>query len=260
MAFAQVSSGLPGTRVGAPGAQVSVGVRGIPQASEPTPYTASRQSEALRNPEPVVTSTPVNPMQSESFGMTRDSYGAAKGLADSITGGTNEEINRELGRARDETSVGIKKEGEAAMGRGADAALFRGRAAAAGARDMGNLQARLAGVALDKKQAAVNSQVGASGNAANAAAQAAGEQRSLALGTSAQRLADSREVRERAESQARLDQAPFDRMLSLMSTVGQFGGAFSGLTGGPNGTGSPLSGPVGPTVERMPTGGFGRTA
>lgn len=253
---------MAATRVQSPGATVSTGFPGLrppdPVASTPTTYTASRQSEALRNPEPVSVSTPVNPMQQQAFGTSNEAYGAAKGQAESITKGTNEEINRELGRARDEISVGIQKEGEAAMGRGADASLFRGRAAAAGARNLANLQGRLADVAVDKKQAAINSQIGAAGGVTNAAGAAAGEQRALQLGTAAQRLADSREVRERAESQARLDEAPYERMLRLMTTVGQFGGAFSGLTGGPTGTGSPLTAPSGPTVSRMPTGGFGR--
>lgn len=259
-----------GAQVGGPG-RVEPGARvpavprdesQPPRTSEPSSQTVSQQAEALRNPGPVTTSTPVNPLQSGAHDLTKESYGAARDLASGITAGTNEEINRELGRARDEISVGMQKEGVAAMSRGADPSLFRSRALASGARDMGNLQARLADVALNKRQTAVNSQVGAASNVATSAAQTAAEQRAMHLGTQAASLADARELRERAESQARLEQAPFDRLVEMMRTMGQFGGAFSGLTAG--NTGSPLSttAPRGPGAAAVGGGPrtFGRTA
>jgi hypothetical protein len=84
------------------------------------PMGGDSQQQAYANPSPVTATTPVNPMEKEAYDRSA-SY--ESGLADL----TNQEIQRELGRARDEVSVGMAKEGEAAMGRGADPSLFRSR-------------------------------------------------------------------------------------------------------------------------------------
>src|SRR5262245_32985156 len=114
--------------------------------------TSSQQSGALRqsfmNPGNVTASTGVDPREDYA-------YQRAKGYESGLADMTNEEITRELGRARDEISVGMAKEGEAAIGRGADPSLFRSRALSEGARNMSNLQARLADVALGRRNEAL---------------------------------------------------------------------------------------------------------
>ena len=136
-------------------------------SSEPAP-SAGTQAAALRNPKPVTASTPVNPMQ-------KAAYESASGYEAGLGAMTNEEIERELGRARDVVSVGMKREGESAMARGADPSLFRSRALAQGSRDISNLQGRLADVALGRRAQAIGLKTDAAGSAA-------GETRMMHLG------------------------------------------------------------------------------
>src|SRR5688572_3942286 len=136
---------------------LNVGPRVLP----PIPYprmdptvieNARQQAVQLRNPEPINVRTEVNPMQAAAFDTTGDAYrsaddayGRASKYEEEVSAGTAAETRRELQRARDEISVGMGAEGEGAMARGADPSLFRGRALAAGKRDLHALQGRLAG-------------------------------------------------------------------------------------------------------------------
>lgn len=199
---------------------------------------AQGQAEALRTADTttgdsVNAATPVNPMQQES-------YGAAKDYAGGLAAGTNEEITRELGRARDEISVGMESEGEQAMGRGADPTLFKNRRLAQGKRDIHALQGRLADVALGRRAEAVGLQSGA----ANAAA---GEQRQMHLGSLSAQLEQQRALTEQSEVQSRLNEAPYDRLMKMMTSLaadrGGGGGGFYdtsdvGMFGGGGGAGS----------------------
>ena len=184
---------------------------------------ATAQGQALATPAPVTASTPVNPMQQES-------YNRAAGFESNLAQGTNEEITRELGRARDDISAGAKSEGEAAMARGADPTLFRSNALAAGARNLGNLQGRLADVALEKRQGAINSM-------GNLAGQAAGEQRQMQLGTLAAQSQSQRDLVAQAEVQARLNEAPYQRLLEMLKAQGGLLGGGVGIVGGGQGGG-----------------------
>lgn len=184
---------------------------------------------SLASPAPITASTPVNPMQQEA-------YGAAKDYSSSLMGGTNEMITRELGRYRDDISTGMKAEGEGAMARGADPGLFKSRALASGQRGMADLQGRLADVSLGKQAEAIGLQTGAAGSAA-------GEQRLMHLGSLSQRLQEQRALTEQAETQARLNEAPYKRLMDMMGSVAQnrdayeaFGGGGGGLLGGGGGS------------------------
>lgn len=188
---------------------------------------ASAQAAALRNPQPLTATTPVNPMQDYAYSRAKD---YESGLADS----TNAEITRELGRARDEISVGMAREGEAAISRGADPSLFRTRALEGGKRDLHALQGRLADVALGRREGAIKTL----GETAGAAA---GEQRLMHMGILGTQLAAEREDREAAETQARLYEAPYDRMLRTMDAVGRNRNNF-GIFGSSSSALSPTAG------------------
>lgn len=159
-------------------------------------------------------SADVNPMEQEA-------YNNWKSYNSDLAGATNEEITRELGRARDEISVGMEKEGEAAVGRGADPSLFKSRALESGKRNLVDLQGKLADVALGRREGALQGMTGAAG-------QAASGQRQLALGTQAARLAEQRYTLDAADQQARLREAPYDRLLKTMSAVSSAGNGFLG--------------------------------
>ena len=183
--------------------------------------SAATQANALRfsNPGNVDAATPVNPMQ--QYG-----YDRAKDYESNLAAGTNEEITRELGRARDEISVGMGREGEAAMARGADPTLFRTRALESGKRDIHNLQGRLSDVALGRRAESI----GLLGGRADAAAS---EQRMMHLGTMSQSLAEQRLLGEQAETQARLNEAPYNRLVNTLQTVAQNRAILGGsVTGG----------------------------
>lgn len=182
---------------------------------------AANPNSGFSSPPSVNTDTAVNPMQ-------QSAYNSASDYEKNVAAGTNEETQRELGRARDEISVGMKAEGEGAMSRGADPSLFRSRALSEGARNMSNLQGRLADVSLGRRAEAIGLKTGA-------ASSAAGEQRLMHLGTMSQRLNEQRAETERAETQARLDQGPYDRMMQMMQNVGNYRDAYAGF-----GTGSTL--------------------
>lgn len=185
--------------------------------------------QAHANPSPVTATTPVNPMEKEAYDRSA-SY--ESGLADL----TNQEIQRELGRARDELSVGMSKEGEAAMSRGADPTLFRSRALAQGKRDIHSLQGQLADVALGRREGALQQMTSAAG-------QAASGQRTLHLGTLAARTADQRTLLDQADLQSRIREKPYERLLDMFSSV-----AGAGMLGG--GGGSVGSGILGGRLGR----------
>ena len=168
--------------------------------------SAGAQAAALRNPTPVTSSTPTNPMQ-------QDAYNRAGAYEAGLASGTNEETERELTRARDVVSVGMKREGEAAMSRGADPTLFRSRALASGARDISNLQGRLADVSLGRRAQAIGLVTGAAGSAAS-------EQRMMHLGQQAQSLADQRLLLDQASEQARQYEQPYENLMGMMSAAG----------------------------------------
>lgn len=191
---------------------------GVMRSNKPTnlghigelmPSTAAPPSPPTVAPSPSTTTTPVDPMQQNAYNMAND---YAAGLADN----SNAEITRALSRQRDEISVGMQREGEAAAGRGAGAGLFRSRALESGQRAMNDLHGRLTDVALGRRNEAINT-VG------NRADSAANTRNTLHLGTMAQALNERRATMEQADQQSRLQQAPYDRLMSMMSMVGQYG-------------------------------------
>ena len=205
--------------------------RGPSTPRSPAPPTQGEaQRQALLNPPDISADTPTDPGQGRALS---EAERYTKGLAE----GSNEEITRALGRERDEISVGIKGEGEAAMGRGADPSLFRSRAVDAGARRLSDLHGKLTDIALGRRNDAIRTQTEAAGSAA-------GLRNQLHLGTMAQRLAEQRASTERSEVQARLMDAPYQRLLDLFGRVGGMtgGGGNTVLTGGGGGGGAPSPG------------------
>lgn len=242
-------------------------ITGLPwdQVRPATP--AGTQAAQLRDPAPITADTPVNPMQREAYDTTGnayasadEAYGRASKYEDEVTAGTAAETRRELQRARDEISVGMKNERVGAMGRGAGSALFETRAQAAGARGLNELQGRLAGESLRARNDAVNTRIAAAGgkvNAANArtgaANASASETRMLHLGTMAQRLAEQRQLVEQAEAQARMNEMPYQRLASLMATTAQYADAYEPPAGVSHQTGG-----FGPSIStRRYVGGIG---
>lgn len=179
------------------------------------------------NPPNVDATTPYDPGETYA-------YDRAKDYEANVAKGTNEETSRELARARDEISVGMRAEGEDAIGRGADPSLFRSRALESGKRDLGNLQARLADVSLRRRESAL-------GLLSGSATARASSQRAMHLGTMQQRLAEQRYQLDAAETQSRLREAPYDRLAKLMETYGRYGGMV-GRSGGMTGSGGSLLG------------------
>lgn len=199
----------------------------------PTQMMSSLGSRTqLAAPAPITADTPVNPMQAAAVDRSAYAYDRAKSYESGIADRTNEEITRELGRARDEISVGLKKEGESAMARGADPSLFRSRALEGGRAGLHQLQGRLADVALGRHAEANRDLAGAAGGTVNAAAAAASEQRQLHLGTMGQRLDEQRYLLQHAETQDRLNSAPYQRLASMVSLLGSYAGNYGGITGG----------------------------
>lgn len=183
--------------------------------------TAQQQAAALSTP--VTTTTPVDPRLQETYNSARD-------YNQNLAAGTNEEITRELQRARDQLSVGLEGERQGAMSRGADTGLFVNRAAEAGQRSINALQGELADKALARREGALRLQGDIAGNTA-------AEQRQMHLGTMAQRTADDRVGLEAQDMQARLNEAPYQRLLEMLRTAGGLSGGLSGV-----GMGAPLGG------------------
>lgn len=171
----------------------------------------------IANPSPIVADTAVNPLE-------QDASNRWKSYNDDLAKGTNEEITRELQRARDDLSVGMEAEGAAAVGRGADAGFFKSRRLESGKRDIHALQGNLADKAMGRREGALTGLTSAAG-------QAASGQRQLHLGTMSARLGEQRLAIDRAESQARLRDAPYDRLLRTMSAYSSILGSGSGLLG-----------------------------
>ena len=191
-------------------------------ATTPTP-AATTQASSLANPAPVTVTTPTDPNQ-------QGATDAWKKYQEELESGTAAETQREEQRYRDEISKGMQSEGESAMARGADPSLFRSRALESGKTGLLQLQGNLADVSLGRRAEALSGYTGAAASAANTRDQ-------LQLGTlAAQNAAQQTELAE-AELQARLNEAPYDRLLKLMSTMGMYGSEFSGLTGGSGGGG-----------------------
>lgn len=200
-------------------------------APAPAPTPGAAQRAALLSPEPITAETPVDPGQATALS---SAHAYSAGLSDMSA----DEITRALGRERDEISVGIGKEGEAAMGRGADPSLFRSRAVDAGARRLSDLHGKLTDIALGRKRDAIETET-------SAAESAAGLRNSLHLGTLSARLGEQRAATERAEVQARLQDAPYARLSDLMSRYGSLTSSSGPLTSsrrGPGGLGSPGGG------------------
>lgn len=193
------------------------------------------QAQALRNPPPIQADTAPNPYQTEAYADTKAGSDASQAAVDSaaayerdLTGAEPEFARREMGRFRDELSVGLAKEGQGAMSRGADPGLARTKLLQGAQTAGGNLQARLADVALQRREGAVNTRISAAnartgaGQGRVAGAQAvAGEQRLMHLGTIQARIAEEDMLTRQAEVQARLQAAPYDRLAALMQTVAQ---------------------------------------
>lgn len=201
------------------------------------------ERDRIANPPPATGSTPVNPGQ-------QSAVDAATRYEQDVSSASGAEIDRALQRARDEISVGMRAEGEGAMGRGADAGLFRSRALQSGERGLHELQGRLTDVALGRRQGAVDSLTGATHAAA-------GEQRMMHLGTMAARVNEQRLLMEQAELQHRMREAPYQRLAGMVSRVSSGslgGGGASGSLGGGGGVlGARRS--VAPTATRRPVFG-----
>jgi hypothetical protein len=179
------------------------------------PPSADAQLKALGSPVPIEGSTPTDPSQ----------LGAVEGWEQyqkELQEGTAAETERELQRYRDELSKGFMAEGEAAMARGADPSLFRARALESGKRGVLELQGRLADVSLGRRAEALSGLTGAAGAAAS-------ERRMLHLGTLAAQQEAQRTLLQQAELQARLREAPYQRLMDLL---GRYGDVSGGLTGG----------------------------
>lgn len=164
------------------------------------------------------TSTPVNPLQQTAFN-TAQNY--QQGLAS----GQNAVIQNQLASARDDISAGMRSEGQSAMSRGADPTLFTQRALGQGQQYLGKLQTGLTADALQAQGNAVNGVT----SAANAAAQ---NQTSLQLGTMANQNQAQMVSNDTATTQARLNQAPYDRLSSMMNLVAQNRNNFGAFAGG----------------------------
>lgn len=211
---ARTNAGGVGGRGWTPG---GVPGTGSPVPTSPITPTVSPAAAALASPVPISVTTPVDPKQAA----------ATKGwetYSSELQAGTAAETERELQRFRDELSTGLQSEGEAAIVRGADPSLFRSRALESGKRGLLELQGRLADVSLNKRAEALS-------GLTTAAGAAAAERRMLHLGSLSAQQEAQRTLLEQAALQARLQEAPYERLLKLMGEMGQYGGAFEGLSG-----------------------------
>lgn len=217
------------------GTVTMTGNGGVVGPQKPAPKPAPK-------PTPIITSTPVDPMQKSAYDAWND-YNS--GLANN----TNTEITHEIGRARDDLSIGLGKEVEGALLRGADPNLFATRFAEGGRRSLNDLQAKLTDVALGRRAEAL-------GGVTTSADRAASGQRELHLGTAAQSLAERRLALEAAEAKRRTTDAAYDRLLGMLGHVGDVGG----MTGGGGGfySGSGVGGaPTAGTAAGRPRAGSG---
>lgn len=192
---------------------------------------AKAQAAALRKPAAQTTSTPVNPLQQQAFGNTQSAFNTAQGYQRGLAGNQNELINKQLATARDDISTGMRNEGISAMSRGADPTLFRQRALGQGQQYLGHLQTGMTANALAAQGQAVNSVTGAAGTSAQAAGSAASNQTQLQLGTMAAQSDAQRVANEQAATQARLYQAPYDRLSGMMGQVAQTAPSYGALGG-----------------------------
>lgn len=169
---------------------------------------SSSAASQFSAPAPININTATNPLEQQAF----DSFASYN---KDLAAGTNDEIVRELQRARDDISKGMQKEGEAAIGRGADPALFKTRLLESGKRDLHALQGQLADVALRRRE-------GALGGMASAANAAASGQRTMHAAAAGQRLAEQRLQLDAADQQQRFNEAPYERLLKMFDTSARY--------------------------------------
>jgi hypothetical protein len=180
--------------------------------------TGTQQAQALRQQtQNTSATTGSDPMQANAYGRAAD---FERGLADN----TSDETRRAVSQARDEVSVGMAKEGNAAMSRGADPSLFRSRALASGQRYIADVQGKALDSALEKRLGAVNALTGAAGEAAT-------NKTNLHLGTLNAKLGQDRLAVDRSEAQARLEEAPYERLIQMMNTIAQNRDSYGALGG-----------------------------
>lgn len=207
--------------------------------------TGTTPRATYASPPPIDVTTPYDP------GQERARTGWEE-YSSELEAGTAAETERELQRYRDELSKGLLAEGEAAISRGADPSLFRSRALEGGRRGLLELQGRLADVSLGRRAEALSGMTGAAGAAAS-------ERRMMHLGTLAAQQEAQRTLIDQAESQARLQDRPYQRLTDLMGAIGGLlGGSsdFTGLTGTTPGGGGGIGGGG---IGRMNPGAWGRT-
>lgn len=189
--------------------------------------TAPAAAAALSTPAPVTATTAPSPYQAESYARAREASGRATAYEAGLSNLTNQEIQRELGRYRDEVSGGLLREGEAAILRGADPALFRTRLLGESMRAYGALQGRLADVALGRRGEALGLMRQSAAGAGEIASGIAENQRGLQLGTLAARLAEERLNMERTALQSRVQEDPYRRLMEMLQLVSGNPGAFA---------------------------------
>lgn len=212
---------------GAPNLYTPAGAGSSAVQPTPTPSPKPKAPAVKPKPTPVITNTPVNPMQQNAYDQW-STYN--KGLAEN----NNTEITHQLQQNRDELSVGLGKEVNGALLRGADPGLFATRYAESGRRSLNDLQAKMTDVALGRRAEALG---GVTGSANLAAA----GQRELHLGTMAQSLAERRLALDAADAKQRTVDSQYSKLLSMLGSIGSGMGGYgyggSGVMGINSGSG-----------------------
>lgn len=180
----------------------------------PKPAPKKSGSGSPTPTQPIVTNTPVNPMQQSAYDAW-NKYNA--GLAE----GNNTEITHQLQQNRDELSVGLGKEVNNSLLRGADPGLFATRYAESGRRSLNDLQAKLTDVALGRRAEALGGVTGSANLAASG-------QRELHLGTMANSLAQRRLDLDAADAKQRTIDSQYSRLLSMLGSIGSGLGGYGG--------------------------------
>ena len=193
----------------------------------------------ILNPPPLTANTPVNPMQQQGFNNTQSAFGNAQDFNRNIMSLQNEQNSQALMNARDIGS-GMAREAErggiqrGGVGSGLSS-LLRNQSLDSSLRSTHKLQGELVGEGLRAKNAAMGNEINAAGGTASAANMAAGQQNAMQLGSWAAQNAAQQTLIQQAAEQQRLNQAPYNNLMSMIDSISRNRGAYGALGGGSGG-------------------------
>jgi hypothetical protein len=202
----------------------------------PTGGAGDGQQSALLNPPPLTANTPVNPLQQQGFDNTQSAFNRAGSYADQFGSLANTANTNALSSARDVISGMTKEAEQGGIQRGGVGSglsqLLRSNMLNQGTRSLHKLGGELTDAANMRQIDANRAVADAAGGTASAANMAAGQQNALQLGSWAAQNAAQQTLIAQAAAQARLNEDPYNRLMSMMDSISRNRGSYGSLGGG----------------------------